>query len=55
MCYARHRHLEFSGNYEAVLADDMMNDHPVYTIRALGIDLKIDGKDEVRTMYRNWA
>lgn len=55
MSYARHRHLEFSGNYEAVLADDMMNDHPVYTIRALGIDLKIDGKDEVRTMYRNWA
>ena len=55
MSYARHRHLEFSGQYEAVLTDEMMNDHPIYTIRALGIDLKIDGKDEVRTMYRNWA
>lgn len=55
MSYARHRHLEFSGNYEAVLTDEMMADHPIYTIRALGIDLTIDGKDEVRTMYRNWA
>jgi len=55
MSYARHRHLEFSGNYEAVLSDEMMADHPVYTIRALGVDMMIDGKDEVRTMYRNWA
>lgn len=55
MSYARHRHLEFSGNYEAVLTDEMMSDHPQYTIRALGIDLTITGKDEVRTMYRNWA
>src|SRR5262245_45791072 len=55
MAYARHRHLEFSGQYEAVLTDEMMNDHPIYTIRALGLDLKIDGREEVRTMYRNWA
>ena len=55
MSYARHRHLEFSGNYEAVLTDEMMSDHPQYTIRALGIDLTITGKDEVRTMYKNWA
>ena len=55
MSYARHRHLEFSGNYEAVLTDEMMADHPIYTIRALGVDMTIDGKDEVRTMYRNWA
>jgi hypothetical protein len=33
----------------------MMNDHPIYTIRALGLDMKISGRDEVRTMYRNWA
>jgi hypothetical protein len=55
MSYARHRHLEFSGNYEAVLTDEMMADHPIYTIRALGVDITIDGKDEVRTLYRNWA
>lgn len=55
MNYARHRHLEFSGNYEAVLTEEMMSDHPQYTIRALGIDLTITGKDEVRTMYQNWA
>jgi hypothetical protein len=55
MSYARHRLLEFSGHYEDVLGDDMMNDHPVYSFRAFGLDLKIDGKDEVRAMYRNWA
>jgi hypothetical protein len=55
MSYARHRALEFSGQYEAVLTDDMMNPHPTYTIRALGVDMLIDGKDEVRAMYKNWS
>ena len=55
MSYARHRLLEFSGHYEDVLTDDMMSDHPVYNFRAFGLDLTIDGKDEVRTVYRNWA
>ena len=55
MSYARHRALEFSGQYEDVLAEDMMNPHPVYTIRALGVNMLIDGKDEVRALYRNWA
>lgn len=55
MSYARHRHLEFSGNYEDVLTDHMMADHPTYTIRALGMDIGINGKDEVRTLYKNWA
>ena len=51
MSYARHRHLEFSGQYEACLADDMMNDHPIYTIRALGVDTTIDGKDQVPIVW----
>jgi len=55
MNYARHRALEFSGHYEDVVADDMMNPHPVYTIRALGVNMLIDGKDEVRSLYHNWA
>lgn len=29
MSYARHRHLEFSGNYEDVLTDHMMADHMI--------------------------
>jgi hypothetical protein len=32
-----------------------MNPHPVYTIRALGVNMLISGKDEVRALYRNWA
>ena len=55
MSYARHRALEFSGHYEDVVAEDMMNPHPVYTIRALGVNMLIDGKDEVRALYRNRA
>ena len=55
MAYARHRHLEFSGHYEDVLTDDMMNEHPIYTIRAIGVDTMINGKDEVRALYKNWA
>ncbi|MEP6492095.1 MAG: hypothetical protein ABJF01_05425 [bacterium] len=55
MSYARHRHLEFSGHYDEVLTDEMMSDHPQYTIRALGVDTMIDGKDQVRIMYKNWA
>ena len=55
MSYARHRALDCSGQYEDVVAEDMMNPHPVYTIRALGVNMLIDGKDEVRALYRNWA
>ncbi len=55
MSVARHRLLEFSGQYDEVLADDMMNDHPVYNLRAMGLDLNIKGKKEVRALYRNWA
>ena len=44
MAYARHRHLEFSGHYEEVLTDDMMNEHPIYTLRAIGVDTMINGK-----------
>jgi len=55
MSYARHRLLEFSGHYDDVLTDEMMSDHPVYNFRAFGLDLIINGKDEVRALYRNWA
>lgn len=55
MSYARHRFLEFSGHYEEVLTDDMMNEHPVYSFRAFGVNLKIDGKNEVRAVYKDWA
>jgi hypothetical protein len=55
MSYARHRALEFAGRYQEVVADDMMNEHPVYTMRAMGVNMLIDGKDEVTSLYHNWA
>lgn len=55
MNYHRHRFLEFSGRYDEVLADDMVCEHPVYNLHALGFNTRIDGKEEVRSLYRFWA
>ncbi len=55
MSMARHRFLEFSGQYDEVLAGEMMSDHPVYSFQAFGLDLLIDGQEEVRALYRNWV
>ena len=49
-------HLEFSGQYEAVLADDMMNDHPhLHHPRARRRHPRSTEKTQVRILYRNWA
>jgi hypothetical protein len=55
MSYSRHRYLEFSGRFDEVLADDMMVENPVYNLHALGFNTTIDGKDQVRSLYRFWA
>ncbi|MEP6618741.1 MAG: hypothetical protein ABJE47_05485 [bacterium] len=55
MAYSRHRYLEFSGRYDEVLADDMMVENPVYNLHALGFNTQINGKEEVRKLYRYWA
>lgn len=55
LSYARHRFLEFSGRYDEVLADDMMVEEPMYNLHALGFNTTINGKDEVRALYKFWA
>jgi hypothetical protein len=48
----RHVHLEGSGQYERILAPDMMVDHPVYRVTWGVNPAVIEGKDGVLAFYR---
>lgn len=48
----RHVHLEGSGQYERIVADDMMVDHPVYRVTWGASPAVIEGKDGVLAFYR---
>jgi hypothetical protein len=49
----RHVHLEGSGQYERILAPDMMVDHPVYRVTWGVNPAVIEGKDGVLAFYRS--
>jgi len=49
----RHVHLEGAGDFEKILAPDMMVDHPVYRVTWGANPAVIDGKDGVRAFYRS--
>jgi hypothetical protein len=53
--YDRHRNLEMAGRYEELFAPDMMVGEPVYHIRANGSNLRLEGADVVKSLYRMWA
>jgi hypothetical protein len=55
LSYSRHRYLEISGRYDEVLTDDMMVENPMYNLHALGFNQRIQGKDQVRKLYKFWA
>ncbi|WP_439543525.1 hypothetical protein [Hyphomicrobium sp.] len=55
MAFDRHRNLEMAGRYEELFAPDMMVGEPVYHIRANRANLKLQGADAVRSLYRMWA
>ncbi|MDQ4075093.1 MAG: hypothetical protein M3220_02465 [Chloroflexota bacterium] len=52
--YRRHIHLELAGQYEKIIAPDMMVDNPVYRIN-WGKPTTIRGKQEVLEFYRSAA
>ncbi|MCL6625366.1 hypothetical protein [Alicyclobacillus shizuokensis] len=52
--YRRHIHLEGSGQYELIVAPDMMVDEPVYRIN-WGVPTVIRGKQGVIEFYRSAA
>ena len=49
----RHVHLEGSGQYETIVASDMMVDHPVYRVAWGANPMVIEGKDAVLGFYRS--
>lgn len=55
MAYDRHRNLEMAGRYEELFAPDMMVGEPVYHIRANGSNLRLEGGEVVKSLYRMWA
>ncbi|MBV9359660.1 MAG: hypothetical protein JO023_29470 [Chloroflexi bacterium] len=53
--YYRHRYLEIAGRYEEIFAPEMTVEHPVYHFHAVGIDTTLEGTENVRNLYRQWA
>jgi hypothetical protein len=49
----RHVHLEGAGEFERIVADDMMVDHPVYRVTWGANPAVIEGKDGVIAFYRS--
>jgi hypothetical protein len=55
LTYYRHRYLEIAGRYEEIFAPDMMVENPVYHFHALGITARLEGQDQVKALYTQWA
>ena len=53
--YSRHRYLEVAGRYEEIFAPDMMISNPCYHFRAEGMNVKLEGQEAVKNLYRMWA
>jgi len=49
----RHVHLEGAGEFDAIVAPDMMADHPVYRVTWGRTPAVIEGKDGVLAFYRS--
>lgn len=50
--YRKHVHLEGSGQFDKIVAPDMMGDHPHYRI-FWGQTFEVDGKDEILKFYNS--
>lgn len=51
--YCRHVHLEGSGQFERIVAEDMMVDEPVYRVTWGASPVVVTGKDNVVAFYRS--
>ena len=49
----RHVHLEGAGEYDQIVAPDMMVDHPVYRVSWGANPTVVDGKDAVLGFYNS--
>ena len=53
--YNRHRYLEMAGRYEEIFEPAMTVEHPVYRLEYFDQKLKLEGREQVEAMYRDWA
>jgi hypothetical protein len=53
--YNRHRYLEMAGRYKEIFAPEMTVEHPVYRFDYFGQQLKLDGREQVEAVYREWS
>jgi len=53
--YNRHRYLEMAGRYEEIFAPEMTVDHPVYRFDLFDEKLVLDGAEQVKAVYAEWA
>ncbi len=55
LAYHRHRYLEIAGRYEEIFAPDMTVETPAYHVSLRSNKVKLEGQDEVKSLYRLWA
>ncbi len=53
--YNRHRYLEMAGRYEEIFEPEMTVEHPVYHFNVFGMNVTLDGREEVESVYREWT
>lgn len=53
--YNRHRYLEMAGRYEEIFTPEMTVEHPVYHFNVFGMNVTLDGREAVETVYREWT
>jgi hypothetical protein len=55
LAYDRHRNLEMAGRYQEIFVPEMTVEHPVYHFYGFGMDVKLEGRDAVEGVYREWT
>lgn len=53
--YNRHRYLEMAGRYKEIFVPEMTVEHPVYHFNVFGLNVTLDGREEVEAVYRQWT
>ncbi len=53
--YDRHRNLEMAGRYQEIFVPEMTVEHPVYHFSVFGMNMTLDGREQVEAVYRQWA
>jgi hypothetical protein len=53
--YDRHRNLEMAGRYEEIFVPEMTAEHPVYHFNVFGMNMVLDGRQQVEAVYQQWA